>query len=46
MVKEYRIGVIAPYLDGEYFGRLLPRIQQAVRERCSRLLLCKSRTII
>ncbi len=37
MVKEYRIGVIAPYLDGEYFGRLLPHIQHAVRERCSRL---------
>jgi len=37
MVQEYRIGVIAPYLDGEYYGRLLPYIQEAVRERRSRL---------
>ncbi len=37
MIQEYRIGVIAPYLDGEYYGRLLPYIQQAVRERRSRL---------
>ena len=37
MMQEYRIGVIAPYLDGEYYGRLLPYIQQAIRERRSRL---------
>lgn len=33
----YRLGVIAPYLDGEYYGRLLPHIHQAVRERQSTL---------
>ncbi|TVX97158.1 EAL domain-containing protein [Cohnella terricola] len=37
MVQEYRIGVIAPHLDGEYYGRLLPHIHQAVRERRSQL---------
>ncbi|MFC4303575.1 EAL domain-containing protein [Cohnella boryungensis] len=37
MVQEYRIGVIAPHLDGEYYGRLLPHIHQAVRKRQSQL---------
>ncbi|RED58006.1 EAL domain-containing protein [Cohnella lupini] len=37
MVQGYRIGVIAPHLDGEYYGRLLPHMHQAVRERQSQL---------
>lgn len=37
MAQSCRIGVIAPHLDGEYYGRLLPHIHQAVRERNSQL---------
>ncbi|MFC5470298.1 EAL domain-containing protein [Cohnella suwonensis] len=37
MAQGYRIGVIAPYLDGEYYGRLLPHIHEAVKERNSEL---------
>jgi diguanylate cyclase (GGDEF)-like protein/PAS domain S-box-containing protein len=37
MVHGYRIGVIAPHLDGEYYGRLLPFIHQAIRENQSQL---------
>jgi len=37
MVQGYRIGVIAPHLDGEYYGRLLPHIHRAVKERHSQL---------
>ncbi|MCD9022183.1 EAL domain-containing protein [Cohnella silvisoli] len=37
MAEGHRIGVIAPHLDGEYYGRLLPFIHQAVREKESQL---------
>ncbi|WP_167747221.1 EAL domain-containing protein [Cohnella luojiensis] len=37
MAQGYRIGVIAPHLDGEYYGRLLPYIHQSVREKRSQL---------
>ncbi|QJD85353.1 EAL domain-containing protein [Cohnella herbarum] len=37
MAQGTRIGVIAPHLDGEYYGRLLPFIHDAVRERQSQL---------
>ncbi|WP_158602423.1 EAL domain-containing protein [Cohnella endophytica] len=37
MAQVHRIGVIAPHLDGEYYGGLLPHIHSAVRERHSQL---------
>jgi len=37
MTEGYRIGVIAPHLDGEYYGRLLQPIHRAVRNRRSQL---------
>lgn len=37
MTRIHRIGVIAPHLDGEYYGRLLPPIHRAVRDRQSQL---------
>jgi diguanylate cyclase (GGDEF)-like protein/PAS domain S-box-containing protein len=37
MAQGYRIGVIAPHLDGEYYGRLLAFIHQAVRANNSQL---------
>ncbi|WP_239615745.1 EAL domain-containing protein [Cohnella mopanensis] len=38
MVQGKRIGVIAPHLDGEYYGRILPHIFDAVRERQAELV--------
>ncbi|BBI36272.1 EAL domain-containing protein [Cohnella abietis] len=37
MGQGYRIGVIAPHLDGEYYGRMLPFIHQAIRDIESQL---------
>jgi diguanylate cyclase (GGDEF)-like protein len=37
MTQRFRIGVIAPHLDGEYYGRLLPYIHQEVRAQGSQL---------
>lgn len=37
MANEYCIGLIAPYLDGEYYGRVVPAIHHYVRKRNSRL---------
>lgn len=42
MAKEYRIGLIAPHLDGEYYGRIIPGIHQCVRSRNSRLFAIQS----
>ncbi|MFD0673331.1 EAL domain-containing protein [Cohnella sp. GCM10027633] len=42
MANEYRIGLIAPYLDGEYYGRIIPAIHQYVRSRNSRLFAIQS----
>jgi diguanylate cyclase (GGDEF)-like protein/PAS domain S-box-containing protein len=36
--QRYRIGLIAPYLDGEYYGRILPFIQQEIRAAESQLI--------
>lgn len=42
MANEYRIGLIAPYLDGEYYGRIIPDIHQYVRSKNSRLFAIQS----
>lgn len=42
MAKEYRIGLVAPHLDGEYYGRIVPGIHQCVRSRNSRLFAIQS----
>ncbi|MFC5403520.1 EAL domain-containing protein [Cohnella soli] len=41
MAQGYRIGVIAPNLDGEYYGRLLPHIHEAVKQRNSELIVIR-----
>ncbi len=42
MANEYRIGLIAPHLDGEYYGRIIPDIHQYVRSKHSRLFAIQS----
>lgn len=42
MANEYRIGLIAPHLDGEYFGRIIPDIHRYVRSNNSRLFAIQS----
>jgi len=42
MGKEYRIGVIAPQLDGEYYGRMIPIIHQYVRSKNGQLFAVQS----
>ncbi|MFC5531134.1 EAL domain-containing protein [Cohnella yongneupensis] len=42
MATEYRIGLIATHLDGEYYGRIIPDIHQHVRSKNSRLFAIQS----
>ncbi|MBO9598683.1 MAG: EAL domain-containing protein [Cohnella sp.] len=42
MANEYRIGLIAPHLDGEYYGRIILDIHQYVRSKHSRLFAIQS----
>lgn len=38
MQQFYRIGVVVPFLDGEYFGRLFDSMRQAARSRQVQLI--------
>ncbi|MCD1257602.1 EAL domain-containing protein [Paenibacillus athensensis] len=38
MANEFRIGVMAPHLDGEYFGKIIEIVHSAVRKQGGQLL--------
>ncbi|WEK54009.1 MAG: EAL domain-containing protein [Candidatus Cohnella colombiensis] len=40
--KEYRIGVITPHLDGEYYGRIIPYIHEYVTMKNSQLFVIQA----